>query len=85
MLARPKWMWLKLMVQGCLFVLQNIIFGAWQTVTENEDVLSRFWSEMLCPRIAVAQGPFCPVYVYVKNFWDDKSLGRFVRVPHRER
>jgi hypothetical protein len=34
---------------------------------------------MFCPRTALFQGPFCPRDISLQNFWDEKSIGRFVR------
>jgi hypothetical protein len=35
--------------------------------------------KMFCPRTALSQGPFCHRDVSLQNFWDEKSIGRFVR------
>jgi hypothetical protein len=81
MLARPKWILIKLMVQGRFVLKKMLCFIFWDglSVPENGDVLSQFWSGMLCPRIVLSQGPFCPRDFSLQHFWDEKPLGRFVR------
>jgi hypothetical protein len=58
--------------------MPSFIFLDGQSVPEYRAVLSQFGKGMLCPRIVLSQGPFCPRDVTFKNFWDKKSLGRFV-------